>query len=305
MVNAPSTLLQALAQRPLLGDGAMGTQLFAAGLAQGECGERWNLDHPERIEAIQRRYVEAGSDCLLTNTFGGCALALERHGLADQVDAINRAAVEIARRAFGERPGFVIGDIGPFGGLMEPLGPVKPDAVRAAFLEQARALVAAGADAIIIETQSALEELGVGIEAAREAGAPCIIGSMAYNVTKDGADYRTMMGVRPEKAAEFMIDKGVDILALNCGEGMEMTHAAKVIARYRQVSDKPTMAQPNAGKPVMEEGRLTYKATPEEMAPHVEELLNAGAGIIGACCGSTPDHIHAFRGELDRLTAGK
>ena len=194
-----SRLLDAIARRPLLGDGAMGTQLMAAGLEQGACGEIWNLTHPERVLAIQRRYADAGSDCILTNTFGGSRVALNRHGYGDDAVAINKASVAIAREAFGGRDGFVIGDIGPFGGLLEPYGEAREEDVHAAFLEQARALVDAGADAVIIETQTALEELLLGLAAAKEAGAPCIIGSVAYDVTRDGLDLRTMMGIDPER----------------------------------------------------------------------------------------------------------
>src|SRR5437667_5290972 len=217
-------LLEAIRERPLLGDGAMGTQLMLAGLEQGNCGEAWNLTHPDRVLAIQRRYAEAGSDCILTNTFGGSPIMLNRHGNADQVGPINRAGVEIARRAFAEvgREGYVIGDVGPFGGLMEPYGDFTEQQVRDAFTEQAKALVDAGADAIIIETQTSLEELGLGIDAAREAGAACIIGSMAYDVTLDGSTFRTLMGIDPERAALFMQERGCDIVALSCGTGMDM-----------------------------------------------------------------------------------
>src|SRR2546427_7603907 len=217
-------LLEAIKQRPLLGDGAMGTQLMIAGLEQGNCGEAWNITHPQRVLAIQRRYAEAGSDCILTNTFGGSRIMLNRHGNADNVVPINRAAVEIARQAFSAvgRDGYVIGDVGPFGGLMEPFGDFTEQQVRDAFTEQATALVDAGADAIIIETQTSLEELGIGIDAAKEAGAPCIIGSMAYDVTLDGSTFRTMMGIDPERAAEFMQEQGAHVVALNCGTRMDM-----------------------------------------------------------------------------------
>src|SRR3954451_4039920 len=141
-------LLEAIRERPLLGDGAMGTQLMFAGLEHGNCGEEWNLTHPERVLAIQRRYAEAGSDCILTNTFGGSRLMLNRHGKGDLAGDVNRAGVAIAREALGSRPGFVIGDIGPFGGLLEPYGDFTESDVLAAFGEQARALVDAGADAI-------------------------------------------------------------------------------------------------------------------------------------------------------------
>lgn len=295
------TLLEALRERPLLGDGAMGTQLMLAGLAQGNCGEEWNLTHPERVLAIQRRYVDAGSDCLLTNTFGGSRLMLNRHHKGDLAPEINKAAVAIAREAFGGRPGFVIGDIGPFGGLLEPYGDFTETDVRAAFTEQAKALVDAGADAIIIETQTALEELLIGIEAAKEAGAACVIGSLAYDVTLDGATFRTMMGIDPERAAEFLEEHGADVAALNCGTGMDMARARDAVERYRAVTALPIMAQPNAGQPKLVNMKVTYDETPEQMAPGVAPLMRAGASIVGACCGSTPEHIRAFRAELDRL----
>jgi 5-methyltetrahydrofolate--homocysteine methyltransferase len=301
------TLLEAIQERPLIGDGAMGTQLMIAGLEQGACGEAWNLTHPERVLGIQRRYADAGSDCILTNTFGGSRIMLNRHSHADDVAAVNRAGVEIARQAFAGRPGFVIGDIGPFGGLMEPYGDFSEETVREAFREQAKALVDAGADAIIIETQTSLEELLIGIEAAKEAGAACVIASMAYDVTRDGSTFRTMMGVDPERAVEFMQEHGVDIAALNCGTGMDMERARQAVARYREAANLPVMAQPNAGQPKLVDMKVVYDETPAQMVCGVSPLLEVGASIVGACCGSTPEHIKAFRGELDRwlLARGK
>ena len=293
-------LQDAIRTRPLLGDGAMGTQLMLAGLEQGNCCEAWNLAHPERVLAIQRRYAEAGSDCILTNTFGGSRIMLNRHSQAGQAVEINRAGVEIARQAFDGRAGYVIGDIGPFGGLMEPFGDFTAAQVREAFQEQAKALVDAGADAIIIETQTSLEELGIGIDAARQAGAPCVIGSMAYDVTLDGSTFRTMMGVDPERAAKFMQERGADIVALNCGTGMDMERARHAVERYRAVSGLPVMAQPNAGQPKLVNMKVVYDETPEQMARGVEPLLAAGVNILGACCGSTPEHIRAFRNRMDQ-----
>jgi len=295
------SLLDAIKERPLLGDGAMGTQLMIAGLEQGNSGEAWNLTHPERVLAIQRRYVEAGSECLLTNTFGGSRIMLNRHGIAGDVVAINAAAVAIAREAFGGRDGYVIGDIGPFGGLMEPYGEFTEAQVLDAFREQAKALVDAGADAIIIETQTSLEELRLGLIAAREAGAACVIGSMAYDVTLDGSTFRTMMGVDPERAAEDMKEHGADLVALNCGTGMDMERARQAVVRYRHVSDLPIMEPPNAGQPKLVEMKVVYDETPAQMVAGVVPLLEAGASIIGGCCGSTPDHIRAFREALDRF----
>jgi len=296
-MNEPR-LLSALKSRILLGDGAMGTQLQLAGLESGSCGEAWNLDHPERILAIQRRYVEAGSDILLTNTFGASRIMLNRHDEGDRTVAINRAGVEIAREALGGR-GFVLGDIGPFGGLMEPYGEIPKSDVVNAFREQAAALVNAGADGIIIETQTALEELEIAIAAAREAKAPVVIGSIAFDKMVDSPEARTMMGVSPEQAAEFMVEKGCDILALNCGTFIDMKMAADIVKRYRSISDLPVMAQPNAGQPVLEKMQVLYKETPEEMVRDLPKVLDAGARIVGGCCGSTPEHIRFFRKMLD------
>ena len=206
---------------------------------------------------------------------------------------------EALKKAFGARPGFVIGDIGPFGGLLEPYGDFTETQVREAFQEQAGALVEAGADAIIVETQTSLEELGLGIQAAREAGAPCIIGSMAYDVTLDGATFRTMMGIGPERAAVFMQEKGAHIVALNCGTGMDMARARVAVERYRKVTALPVMVQPNAGQPKLVNMKVVYDETPEQMVAGVVPLLEAGANILGACCGSTPAHIRAFRQAMD------
>jgi len=298
-----SLLLDALAQRVLLGDGAMGTQLQLAGLESGGCGEAWNLDHPDRILNIQRGYVEAGSDILLTNTFGASRIMLNRHEEGKRTVAINKAAVALARDALGGS-GFVLGDIGPFGGLMEPYGEIAREEVERAFREQARALIEAGADGIIIETQTALEELEIAIAAAQEVGASVVIGSIAFDKMVEVNDVRTMMGVSPEYAAEFMAQRGCQILALNCGTGINMTMAADIVRRYRNVSGLPCMAQPNAGQPVLENMKVLYKETPEEMAAGLPELLNAGANIVGGCCGSTPDHIRRFRQILTTKPLG-
>jgi 5-methyltetrahydrofolate--homocysteine methyltransferase len=288
-------LLDAVAERILLSDGAMGTQLQGAGLESGGCGDAWNIDHPDRILAIQRRYVDAGSDCLITNTFGACRVMLERYDEGGRVEAINEAGARVARAAFGDKPGFVLGDIGPFGGLMEPYGDIPRATVEAAFREQARGLAAGGVDAIIIETQTSLDELALAIAAAREAGVPVVIGSLAFDKMLDEPEVRTMMGVSPEQAAEFMAVQGVDILGLNCGTGVDMAMAADVVRRYRSVSGLPVMAQPNAGNPELVNFEVVYHETPGHMAAGVPGLLEAGARIVGGCCGSTPDHIRLFR----------
>ncbi len=294
-------LLEALKQRRLVCDGAMGTQLMLAGLANGDCGEAWNLTHPERVLKIQRAYVEAGADCLITNTFGGSRLMLKRHGHVERLREINQAGARIAREAFGGREGFVLGDLGPLGAILEPFGDLSQDEARAAYEEQARALVESGVDAIIIETQTSLEETGVAIAAAKAAGAPCVIASLAYDLSQDKTFYVTMMGVTPERAAEFAAEHEADIIALNCGTGMDMNGAAMVARQYQAACSLPVMVQPNAGLPVLENMKAVYKQLPCDMAKNVPEALAAGANIIGSCCGSTPEHTRAIRGAVDQF----
>jgi len=286
-------------ERRLVCDGAMGTQLMLAGLEQGSCGEAWNLTHPERVLSIQRRYADVGADCIITNTFGGSRLMLRRHGHEPQLAEINRAGARIAREAFGGRPGYVLGDIGPLGAILEPYGDLPAADAQSALEEQAVALVQAGVDAIIIETQTSLEELGIAIDAAKAAHAPCIIASLAYDLSVDGTFYKTMMGVSPEQAAEFVAERGAHIVALNCGTGMDMKGAAMVSRIYREHCSLPIMVQPNAGLPVLENLKAVYKQLPADMAREVPAALDAGAGIIGSCCGSTPDHTREIRRMVD------
>ena len=292
-------------ERRLVGDGAMGTQLMLAGLESGSCGEAWNLTHPERVLAIQRRYAEAGADCIITNTFGGSRIMLRRHGHEKDLAEINRAGARITREAFGGKPGFVLGDVGPLGALLEPYGDLSESDARTALEEQCAALVGAGVDAIIIETQTGLEELGLAIDAAKAAKAPSIIASLAYDLSMDGTFYKTMMGVSPEQAAEFIAKRGAHIVALNCGTGMDMLGAAKVARIYHKTCSLPIMVQPNAGQPVLENLKAVYKQLPADMAAGVPEALAAGANIVGSCCGSTPDHTRAIRAMVDKFNQAK
>jgi len=286
-------------ERRLVGDGAMGTQLMLAGLEQGSCGEAWNLTHPERVLVIQRRYADAGADCIITNTFGASRLMLRRHGHERDLAEINHAGARIAREAFGGRPGFVLGDVGPLGAILEPYGELSAADAQAALDEQCLALVGAGVDAIIIETQTSLEELGIAIAAAKTACAPCVIASLAYDLSVDGTFYKTMMGVAPEQAAEFAEERGANFIALNCGTGMDMKGAAMVARIYHEHCALPIMVQPNAGLPVLENLKAVYKQLPADMAREVPDALDAGVGIVGSCCGSTPDHTREIRRMVD------
>ncbi len=298
-------LHEAALEQRLVCDGAMGTQLMLAGLEPGACGELWNLTNRERILEIQTRYVQAGADCLITNTFGASRTRLGLHGQAEHVYAINHAGVLIAREAFGDIDGYVLGDIGPLGAILEPYGDLPLETARTVYEEQARVLVEAGADAIIIETQTSLEELCLAVEAARKAGAQCIIGSLSYDLSPDKSFYVTMMGVLPDEAARQMEMKGAHIIGLNCGTGLDMSGAAAVVEHYRKACTLPTMVQPNAGLPILENGKAVYKQLPEDMARGVPLVLKAGANIVGSCCGSTPEHTFAIRGRVSEFNLRK
>ena len=295
-------LMEALKTRILLGDGAMGTQLQNAGLESGHCGEAWNVDHPDRVLRIQRAYAEAGSDILLTNTFGASRIMLNRHGEADCAPWTSTRP----RWPSPARPWAATDTCwatsAPSAASWNPTARSLAPEVERAFREQAQALVDAGADGIIIETQTAFEELEIAIAAAHEAGATVVIGSIAFDKMVDEDDVRTMMGISPEQAAEFMAAHGCEVAALNCGTGIDMRMAANIVRRYRATCGLPVMAQPNAGAPVLEDMKVLYKETPEEMGAGLEELLAAGPRIVGGCCGSTPAHLRRFREILDGRT---
>lgn len=228
---------------------------------------------------------------------------LTRHGHGELVREINRAAVRIAREAFGGggRDGYVLGDIGPLGALLEPYGDLSEQKARAALEEQAAALVEGGADGIIIETETGLEETGLAIDAAKAAGARSVVASFAYDLSTDGSFYVTMMGVLPDRAAAFMEERGADVAALNCGTSVDMKAVAAVVRQYRAATALPIMAQPNAGNPVLVHGKVVYRQTPQEMAAAVPEVLEAGATIVGSCCGSTAEHTAAIRRAVDEF----
>ncbi len=288
----PSILLADARRRVIVGDGAMGTQLQLAGLAPGGAGELWNVERPDAVAGIQRRYVEAGAGIILTNTFGCSRLALEKHGLGERAAELNRAGAAVARQAAGDRA-WVLGDIGPFGGFLAPLGEHQPDDVYAAFLEQARALLAGGVDGILVETMSAVEEMTLAIRAARDAGAWLVGASMCFDPTKAGP--RTMMGTAPADAAAAMLAAGARILGVNCGT-LAFEGYVDVVRAYRAVdAGAVIMVQPNAGQPVLdEEGRTVYRQSPDALAAGLPELAAAGANIVGGCCGTAVPHIRAL-----------
>ena len=299
-VDFPSPVfVEVCTSRVLVGDGAMGTELQRAGLRPGQPGELWNLEQPSRVEAIHRAYAEAGSDAVITNTFGANPWVLGRYQLADSLEAIAKSGAELARRAVP--PGvFVLGDIGPTGALLKPLGDATVDQFHAAFLQQAHALLAGSADGIIVETMSAVEEAVAAVRAAREAGTPFVIGSMTFDRTKDGA-FRTMMGVRPEFAARALVEAGADIVGANCGTNMTVADYGQLAATLCSAVSCPVMIQPNAGRPELAGGQTVYALSPTDFADAMRNVVKAGVRIVGGCCGTTPAHIASLRQMLNAL----
>lgn len=286
------SFLAALRRGPLVCDGAMGTQLQARGLEPGECGETWNVAQPAQVETIHRRYAEAGCDLITTNTFGGTPLALARHGLAARARELNEAGARIARRAAAAGK-FVLGDVGPLGELLEPLGEITAKQAEVAFRDQAAALLSGGADAILVETMTDPEEAAIAIAAARAAGAPAVIGTFSFQKAK--GEFRTMMGTSVKDCLARAVDAGADVVGSNCGTDLTLGDYVQLARELvAAASGRPVILQPNAGAPVLLGGKAVYQETPDQLAAIVPALLAAGVRIIGGCCGTTPEHLAAM-----------
>lgn len=275
----------------VIGDGGMGTELQRAGLEPGGCGDEWNLSHPDEVQAIQRRYVEAGSQIVLTNTFGTNRFVLSRYGLEERVTEIARAAAMNARAAAGTRA-YVLGDIGPCGGFLEPLGEISEAELEGTWRDAIGAMLAEGVDGIIFETMTAVEEIVLGIRVATELGATLIAASMSYDPVRGGG-YKTMMGISPEDGVRACLAAGAQIVGANCGR-MEPEEFVDVARAMRAVTDAPLILQPNAGQPTLVGDVILYPRDPASLAPALVEL-SRHAAIVGGCCGTTPAHIEAFR----------
>lgn len=292
-------LKERLQQGPLILDGGMGSQLIARGAQPTQGNDYLNIEAPKIIEAVHQDYLDAGSQAILTNTFGANAVSLKRHGLADQTEAISQAAAQIARRAAGEDR-YVMGDIGPCGDFLEPLGLLKPQELQEAFAAQARGLATGQVDGFIIETMTALEEIEVAVKAVRSVVPDAVIfTSLAYDHNPNG--FRTMMGVSPEAATKHLLGLHVDAIGFNCGsatleEYIQLTEAIVIAAQSN--GDAAILAEPNAGKPVIENGEAVYKVTPEEFAQAIQRIKDCGASVLGGCCGTTPEFIKAVASTL-------
>ena len=277
-------------KKRLISDGAWGTFLHKMGLAPGECPELWNLTHEKEVFEIARSYIDAGADMIETNSFGGSRYKLKHFGLEDKVYILNKAAAAISRKAAGENK-IVLGSIGPTG-IILIMGEVSQEELYEAFKEQSVALADGGADAIIIETMSDLEEAKIAIRAARENTECEIICTMTFEKTQQN-EYRSIMGFAPGDVIQELINSGADIIGANCGNGMEgMIEITKEIRSVN--SEIPLLIHANAGLPRYEEGETLFPETPVQMASFIPQLIDAGATIIGGCCGTTPEHIKKF-----------
>ena len=294
------SLRERIKQDLFLLDGAMGTELIARGIDVGKCNDYLNIEQPDVIFDIHHSYFEAGSDAVIANTFGANKYALGRHGFAQEAIKINKAGVQIARNAAGENK-YVLGDIGPSGDFLEPLGPLKAQDLKDAYIQQANALLDGGVDGFIIETMTAIEETAVAIEAVKSIGGDLpVFASMSFD--KAGDDFKTMMGVDVEAAVAKIVSLGVDAVGFNCGtlslDGYIELAEKYVSAAQALSADVLIYAEPNAGRPELVEEKAVYKVSPEDFAEMVEKIHAAGVNIVGGCCGTSPAHIRATAEKL-------
>ena len=287
-----SFLQNLLTDGPVLTDGAWGTQLQQRGLAFGACPDAWNLTNPDLVSQVAAGYVAAGSKVILSNTFGATRITLDRHGLSPLASDINRAGATISRTAAGEGCS-VFASMGPSGKMLA-MGEVTEAQLLEAFTEQAIAMADGGANAIVVETMSDPEEAVIAVRAAKSSGLP-VVACMTYGSGRS-AD-RTIMGTTPEQAADALLGAGADLVGANCGQGAEQM--VGICERLRTASGMPVWMKPNAGLPQIVDGAAVYSTSPQEFAANVMLLVDAGAGFVGGCCGTSPEFITALGAALN------
>ena len=287
-------------RRCLLADGATGSNLFEMGLLSGDAPELWNVDHPDRIKLLHQRFVDAGADIILTNTFGGTRYRLKLHKAEDRVRELNRAAAQLARSVADAagRDVIVAGSMGPTGEILEPLGPLSAADARAAFAEQAAALAEGGADVLWIETLSSREEVEAAIEGAKSTGLP-VVSTLSFDTNG-----RTMMSLTPAELAAIAREHHLAACGSNCGVGPSELVASILNLSTAADPDMVLVAKANCGIPQYVNGAIRYDGTPELMARYVDLAIDSGARIVGGCCGTSPEHLAAMRKALDAHVAG-
>jgi 5-methyltetrahydrofolate--homocysteine methyltransferase len=276
-------------------DGSWGTQLQELGLSIGDCPDVWNISNPHLVEKVAKSYVEAGSNIILTNTFRSNKIALNDYELGDKVNEINKAGVEISKKAVSGKA-YVFASVGPTGKMLMT-GEVTEEEMYDAFKEQVNAIKEAGADGIVIETMSDLNEAKIALKAAHESNLPVVV-SMVFDSGKDKEF--TFMGNSPEQAAKELTEAGADIVGANCGQGIEGFF--NISRRLKSSTDLPIWIKPNAGMPEFDGNKAVYKTTPEEFCKFIPDILNSGAAFIGGCCGTNPEFIKSITEKIKKLT---
>jgi 5-methyltetrahydrofolate--homocysteine methyltransferase len=273
-------------------DGAMGTQLIEAGAKPGLCSELLNIEAPQIVASVHRAYIDAGCDAVLTNSFGANAVSLKRHSLSERAFELNKAAASLARQSAGDKK-HVLGDIGPCGDFLQPLGALTEEKLLAAFTKQAQGLLAGGVDGFIIETMTALEEVEIAVKAVQGVCDLPVLVCLAYDPA--GAQARTMMGIGPSQAVERLVPLGIAAVGFNCGT-LDMPGYVALAKEYASALKGAAcllIAEPNAGRPHLEGSKTVYSLGPKDFADALVKIHSAGATILGGCCGTTPAHIAA------------
>jgi 5-methyltetrahydrofolate--homocysteine methyltransferase len=288
-------ILDLLTQKKvLISDGAWGTMLQAKGMTPQDCPEEWNISHAEAVQSVATAYQDAGSDLILTNTFGGSSIKLAKMGYEQRVAEFNLAGAK--NSLIGAPQAIIAGSVGPTGEFLQPLGTATSEEMTAVFTQQFTALLEAGVHAVCVETMTAIDEAICAVQAARTLDADIdIISTFTFDPTPNG--YRTMMGVSPQQVAEELPKAGANIIGANCGNGIQQM--IEITGELREHTDLPILIHANAGLPELVDGQTVFRQSPEAMAALTQPLVDAGANIIGGCCGTTPAHIAAMKAAID------